>query len=88
MNKNQKSLTWVALGVFVLTLLCAPWEVIDYAAIADAPKISRNEYSTIWSPPANTYGRSELKVSSLFVEWLAIGVLYGGVFALLKRRPT
>jgi hypothetical protein len=89
MNQRQKNLTWVALGAFVLTLVAAPWEITDYAAFDNSgssgiPHISRKAYAPIWSPPANTYGKSEVQVSMLFVEWVAVGVVYFVVSALLK----
>jgi hypothetical protein len=85
-DKRQKTLSWVALGAFVLTLLAAPWEVTDYAAFSnsDMPHISRKDYAPIWSAPTNTYGKSEIQASTLFVEWIAIGVVYFVLSALLK----
>jgi hypothetical protein len=89
MNKQQKNLTWVALAAFVLTLLAAPWEVTDYAAFDNSgssgiPHISRKEYAPILAAPANTYGKSEIQVPTLFVEWIAIGVVYSVLSTLLK----
>lgn len=93
MSKQQKNLTWVGLAAFVLTLLAAPWEVTDYAAFDNSgsqgvPHISRKAYAPIWSAPANTYGKSEIQVSTLFVEWIAIGVVCYVLSALLRDgRP-
>ena len=90
MNDQQKKLTWIALAAFALTLLAAPWEVTDFAAFdnATAPHISRKAYAPIWSAPTNNYGKSEIQVSTLFVEWIAIGIIYAGISSVIKKRAA
>ena len=67
-------------------MLAAPWEVTDYTGFnsSGSSGISRKAYAPIWSAQANTYGKSEIQVSTLFVEWIAIGVVYSVLSTLLK----
>jgi hypothetical protein len=88
MNRRQKILTALALLVFMVTVVFAPWQVTAYEKnppgwlIPDSPyKVV--ERAPIWSPPANGH----LLVASLLGTWAAIGIGYAGMFFLLKTRP-
>lgn len=85
MNSNRKKLTIAALVVFAISVLFARWDLMD--RLDHSPPIC----SPIFAPPdARMWGKREL-ASSNFWTWLAIGVVYAGLFAVLgdpKTPPT
>ena len=75
MNNKRKTLTIAALAVFALTMLVAPWDLtggLNYNNVT--------HFSPIFFPPDfGPYAKREL-ATSLFWSWLAIGVVYAGLF--------
>lgn len=93
MSKKQKILIWLNLGVFTLTLVAAPWVVSTPARTMASPipgpafsyTTSGTSYSInapIWDGPL--FG--ELNVAALLLEWLAIVVISGVMFFMLKTK--
>ena len=83
MNNKRKTLTIAALAVFALTMLVAPW---DLTGSPDHYNVTK--FAPIFFPPdLGPWAKREL-VSSLFFSWLAIGVVYAGLFALLGEPKT
>ena len=86
MNQNQKLLTFGALALFCLSVLFAPWEA-SLSAGGDTINLG-TKYSPVWAspepPPGTIYSRVSLKIDSILIEWAAIGIVYGVLFALLK----
>jgi hypothetical protein len=78
MNKNQKILTSIAIGLFIFTFLCAPWEtrIGIYTFNGTAP---------LWVPPSGD-GHTRLSVEILLVEWIGIGVLYAAFFFMFNQK--
>lgn len=92
MNRTQKTLTILALVAFVWTILSAPWEIVRFSSLVTD---SAGEVSApIFSPPVDSVdssqirGRAVLRVSSLAVEWLAIGVIYLALLFVFKSKPV
>lgn len=79
MNPKQRILTLIALAMFVSTLIYAPWQTRDHRA-----QITGTEYQVMWLPPAH----STLAVRNLLIEWIALGVVYGGMWAVLRDKPN
>lgn len=79
MNPKQRILTLIALAVFVSTLIYAPWVIREHGRV-----IAGTEYQLMWFPPAG----GTLAFHNLFVEWIALGVVYGGMWAVLRDRPA
>jgi hypothetical protein len=78
MNSNRKRLTIVALVVFVIAVLFARW---DLTGSPDHSNVTT--CSPIFAPPdLGPWGKREL-ASRNFWTWLAIGVIYAGLYALL-----
>lgn len=81
MNKKQKIVVGIALSVFALTLLAAPWTVTPppnrFSSI-----VSYTTTSPVWDGPTN--GR--LNVATLLIEWAAIAIIAGGLFAMLRQK--
>jgi hypothetical protein len=82
LNKNQRKATYVALGVFAVSILFAPWELSfkrEHLGTRHAPA---------WSAPAfEDRGEVTLMVGSLMIEWVGIGVFYAAALKLLQS-PT
>jgi hypothetical protein len=82
MNKKQKVVAGIAIALFALTLLCAPWE-------SHVGANAYNEAAPIWSPPDSYKGNgTQLRVAVLLVEWVGIAVLYGAFFLIFRPRPS
>jgi hypothetical protein len=83
MNSNRRKLTIAALVVFAVTLMFVPWDLTG----------SPNHYNTtsfapIFFPPGlETYSKREI-ASSVYFSWIAIGIIYAGLFALLGEPKT
>jgi hypothetical protein len=77
MNKPQKYLTAVCLVLFAATLTLCPWYYND-------PIIHQHHQrlSLFFIQPENHYRPDLLK---LWSEWFVLGVIYTGVFFLLKK---
>ena len=79
MNNKRKKLTVAALVVvFAITVLFAHWD------LTDSPDHSNlTTCSPVFAPPdLGPWGKRELASSNVWT-WLAIGVIYTGMFALL-----
>jgi hypothetical protein len=94
MNTNQKILTIVALLAFFVSICNASWEVISSDAYGTYyPKMVQT--SPVWQQPSSQqhigsyiHSDSHLLWSPLIVIWIAIGVVYVGLFFLLKNTPS
>jgi hypothetical protein len=82
MNKAQKVLTLAALGLFLVTIFFAPWEV----SIRGYTTFSG--FAPLFAPPRAESGRLELRASVLLCEWIAIGLLYAGLWLCFKPVPN
>ncbi len=85
MNAKRKYLTITALMVFAITVLFARWDLsspVGDDGTARAPT---------FAPPELRYWHHRELATSNYATWLAIGVIYAGLFALLgeaKATPT
>jgi len=70
MNKKQKILTLVALGVFVLTLFAIPLNDLYMST------------TYIWYIPY----KADIRFDVLFLEWRAIGLISVILFFFLKDK--
>lgn len=93
LNKQQRIVSWVALGVFALSLLYAPWEMTlttpahSFGSITTAAKIySRSVNAPLWNPPSDFSSRVSLRTGVLLLEWAALGVCYAAILFLLGDR--
>jgi hypothetical protein len=95
MNVNQKILTGVALVAFLVSICNASWEKVQF----NEGKIQAKtvEYSPIWQQPTPPwYEQSSgefrdeyhLLWSPLIGIWITIGVVYTGLFFLLKNTQS
>jgi hypothetical protein len=101
MNRKQKIVTVIALGLFLVSVLFAPWRVLKTTDSsrsyyrADLTSTYKEYYQSIIEqtryqpvfivPRADEQPR--LLWQPLLCTWLAIGVGYGGLFLLLKTKP-
>ena len=83
MNKTQKIITGVGVFVFVLSLLCAPWDSVTL----------RNDHphhyyfqAPIWFTPDATYGACTLQFGTLIAEWVGLGVVCGALMFFCKTK--
>ena len=85
MNRKQKILTGVTLLVFWVTVNFAPWEGSEHPETTWAVLTTYHavRYAPIWCPPE----RGSLLIVLLLGTWFAIGVIYTGLFWLLKTDP-
>jgi hypothetical protein len=75
MNTRQKELTYYALAAFVLTLLCAAWDLTGSSNHYNVTK-----YAPIFAPPdLGPWAKREL-ASSVFWSWFGIATIYSGLF--------
>jgi len=83
MSKKQKVILGLAIGAFALTLLSAPW-VRTFPGFPNSgvPSYQSIEMSELWNPPE----RAQLAVGNLFAEWVAIGVISGGLLIILRGK--
>ena len=83
MNTKQKVLTGIGLLAFVISAANAPWEVVDYD-LGTPYSRSVGTYP-IWGP--SYYGSNRtytLQLLPLVGVWAVIGVVYAGLFFMLK----
>lgn len=78
MNKAQKIITGAAMALFLASLVWAPWASGSYHG---SRKI---RHGLIFLAPKGT---SYLQVNNLIGEWLAIGILCGGLFWIFNPKP-
>lgn len=85
MNKRQKILTVVAMVIFGLTLCFVQWDytVTSYVA-GQRWTTAMTGVGPIWDPPTHREARARLSV--LVVEWIALGVVYGGLMMVLRKK--
>ena len=86
LNENQKKATYVALAVFALTIVFAPWQLSvmnqgtrHNLGTKHAPVWMAPDAADFKMPPEKT-----LMVGSLMIEWLAIGVFYAAALKVLQ----
>jgi hypothetical protein len=79
MNLKQKVATGVAMVLFALTLVCAPWRV-NAANQGYVFGASWNATGPIWKAPRN----ARLQLPVLLIEWFGIGVCYVAVYFICK----
>jgi len=105
LNKNQKTVLWVALGIIVLMGIFPPWiygtntTPLNSSGKIDGPTTfeeSAAEYHFIFVPPTQTGGLGDnffvshthrLDYGRLFIEWIVVIVVAGGLIFLLKDSP-
>ena len=83
MNNKRRKLTIAALVVFAATLMFVPWD------LTGSPNhTSWTVVAPIFLPPGlETWTKREI-ASSVYLSWLAIGIIYAGLFALLGEQKT
>jgi hypothetical protein len=87
MNKPQKYLTVVCLILFVATLICCPW-------YNPQEKASAGISPFFISPTHFSYGYYHQNASdridseTLWIEWVSLGVIYTGLFFVLKKSKN
>ena len=83
MNANRKKLTVATLIVFAVVILFAHW---DLTGSTDHYNVTK--CAPIFAPPdLEPWQHRELATSN-FWTWLAIGIIYAGLFALLGEPKT
>jgi len=81
MNPQRKKLTIAALVVFAVTVLFAHWDLTGSPDHFDSTVCA-----PIFAPPnLGPWHHRELAASN-FWTWLAMGVIYAGLFAILAGR--
>lgn len=85
MNPKQRILAIIALVLFALTCLSAPFELSG--ASNESNKIVRRP---IFLPPKLGIYNKRAVESSLAYTWIALAVLYGGIHVLLRepKKPN
>ena len=94
MNKDQKVLTGIAILAFIISACNASWE-IRYE-VDGKIKETQIVQSPIWEPPDSqpknvgsdyqlANGRPYLMIAPLAGIWIGIGIIYTGLFFLLKE---
>lgn len=85
-NKRQKNIIIIGLIVFGIMCLFPPWVVFDYNRIRNI-RLDAG-YSFIFWPP--TIGRltATIDIVRLFVQWICVGVVTGGITFLLKDAKS
>lgn len=82
LNKNQRRLTYIAIGAFIISVSFAPWETARKEPYLES--ITQTT-SPIWSPPFTIGSETtRLRIDSLLLEWVAIGIVYAGLFVMFK----
>ena len=86
MNNSQRTLTFVILAAFTLTVLFAPWD------LTGSPDHSNTaSYAPLFAPPDfGPWAKRELN-NGIFWTWLALGIIYTGLFIAFreaKETPT
>ena len=85
MNLQQKILTWVALGLFALSVISAPWNVVQKSYEGHVVRAYMCYYPVFWSPPSPQRGeQATLAWEAVVCTWAAIGVAYAALFFLLR----
>jgi hypothetical protein len=81
MNNRQRTLTFVALGLFVLSTLVAPWD------LTGSPNHTNiTSYAPLFAPPDfGVWPKREL-ASGILWSWLALSIVYTGLFFALRER--
>ena len=93
MNRKQKVLTFIAIGVFFLSVVAAPWRV-DYKSRSSGHIMySQIVYDPVFSAPAlrpsqqTDYAEvSTLLWQPLLFTWIAIAIAYAGLFFLVRSK--
>jgi hypothetical protein len=85
-NENQRWLTTAAIVWFVVSFFFAPWKVKNLVDPRDHLYVESHKFSALWKAPENILGSSTLQTPILLAEWLGLGVVYAGVFMLLKNK--
>ena len=82
MNNSQRTLTFVILAAFTLTVLLAPWDLT--AAVPITPtqhRMPRFWRRWIFGP----WAKRELN-NGIFWTWLALGIIYTGLFIAFREE--
>jgi len=87
MNEIQKKASWIALSLFGLTFLLAPWTMKSFI-YTNPPAVYSTEtkYAPFWEPPKSTMGETSIDAKILLLEWAGIGIGYFAAFTLLKTK--
>lgn len=94
MNTNQKFLTMVALVAFIISIYNASWEKVSFLGFDGTVYKKETVYSPLWHQPytENPLGSKaeecHLLWSPLVGIWIAIGVIFVGLYFLLKNTPS
>jgi hypothetical protein len=79
-NVKQTLVVALAAAPLALTLMHAPWKSVDQTEYGTSTFVTK---SAIWSPP---FQNPQLDVQTLSKQWIAIGVVAGGMFAVFRDR--
>ncbi len=85
-NAKQLVATWIAVILFLVALLSAPWEVSEDYSRTRFDSNSYTLHSPPWMPPEDVKGELRLNVKLLSIESLAIGIVYGAVWLTLRTK--
>ena len=100
LNKNQKIVCWVALGIIVVMGLFPPWVCGTHNTPTDKPigsglfTESAGGYHFIFVPPSQSYSYStdttyievyRLDYGRLFLQWLLMVAVSGGLIFLFRE---
>ena len=82
MNKRQRVVLWIGLGLLFATCLVPPWACGGGVSGGISAGHS-TEYGFLFIPPGSA---RSISFSALFVEWAAVVILTGGALFMLRDK--
>jgi hypothetical protein len=91
MNSKQKVLGFIAIGVFLISVVGAPWRVDYTSRLTHHVVSSYLVYYPVFNPPEPDQKIDYIQVSTLLWQpllfaWIAIAVVYAGLFFLVRSK--
>jgi len=88
MNAKQRILTWVALYLLVASFCYLPWKVQLHSTSGHLLATHRY-WAPIWYQGASSIlngaeGERSIVYPELAIEWFVLGVIYAGVYILIR----
>jgi hypothetical protein len=89
-NKKQRILSFVVLGVFSLTVLFAPWIIVTRRSGAAIYSMTTCYQPVFLVPDVRRLGGFEARLAwqPLLSAWLALGIAHGSLFFLLRTPKS
>ena len=86
MNKKQRMLSFVALGIFALTVVFAPWNVVTKDGNGHVYDTWTRYQPVFLVPKVGGWGitGATLAWQPLLCTWLALGIAHGSLIFLLR----